>query len=799
MKLPIAWLRDYLDLDLTSDAIAERLATLGFPVEDIVRRPKISGVRIGRLARVEKHPDADRLQVCTVDIGADRMLTIATAATNVAAGNVVPVAIIGAELVGLTIAPRKMRGIASEGMLASAEELGLDGAWFEDGIMQLETTLPIGADFVEMFRLNDDVLDVEITANRVDAMSIVGLARELSASLGIALREPDLAPASDTTGEALASDISITLESLDCRRFVAQRFSDIVVTTAPFWMRVRLALAGQRPINNLVDVSNFVMFETAQPLHFYDSARLAGKRLVARDARDGEKIRTLDEADRALDARFLVIADDAEPQGIAGLKGGVTSEVTATTTEVLVEAATFSGPRVRRMSVALGLRTEASSRHEKGLPLGLAEWAARRTAFLLASLGARAHAPYAVGAPAEDAAPIVVPLARVGALLGTIVTADEATSALEGLGFSVTHALDAASGELAARTTLHVAPPFWRGDVRIAEDVVEEIARIVGYDRIEAVMPPVFDHAVPSRAYRDEKRVAHALAALGYREAISLAVQPASIAQTYAHANVPLPGKVLEIRNPLSEDQRYLRFSLLPGLIALAVKYRGDDAYRAFEIGRVFGDGDEIVETSGVAWLLALPRSEEPPWRDAGFLRAKGEAVALVRGLCGRTPETIGTSAPGWHPGKSASLLVDGTGVAIVGAVDPRLLAAFDIDARVYAGWMRFADLPAARVSTYRAPSKFPAVARDLALVVGPEIPALDIERAIRATKNGAIANVAVFDEYRGPQIPDGRKSIAVRVTFQRNDATLTDADADAEVAAILERLRERCGATIRT
>lgn len=340
MKLPIAWLRDYLTIDLSTDDIAARLATLGFPVDDIVRRPNLSGVRIGRLTRVEKHPDADRLQVCTVDIGTDRALTIATAATNVAAGQVVPVAIIGAELVGLTIGPRKMRGIASEGMLCSAEELGLEGAWFEDGIMQLETTLPIGADFIEMFRLNDDVLDVEITANRVDTMSIVGLARELAASLGVAIVEPALAVAASTT----ASDthaITVSIESADCTRFVGQRFSNVTVAPAPFWMRVRLALAGQRPINSLVDVSNFVMFETAQPLHFYDAARIAGGTLVARDARAGETMRTLDEADRTLDARFLVIADAAEPQGIAGLKGGATSEITSATTEILVEAATF--------------------------------------------------------------------------------------------------------------------------------------------------------------------------------------------------------------------------------------------------------------------------------------------------------------------------------------------------------------------------------------------------------------------------------------------------------------------------
>ncbi len=788
MKVPIAWLRDYLAIELSADDIAARLATLGFPVEDIVRRPRLSGVRIGRLAKVEKHPGADRLAVCSVDIGTERSLTIATAATNVAQGDVVPVAIIGAQLVGLTIAPRTMRGIASEGMLCSAEEVGLEGAWFDDGIMQLDRDLPIGADFVEMFRLNDDVFDVEITANRVDAMSVVGIARELSASLGIALREPEIAHGDDPAADS-ASAI-VTLESADCKRFIGQRFSDIVVAPAPFWMRVRLALAGQRPINNLVDVSNFVMFETAQPLHIYDYAHLTGGRLVARDARDGETIRTLDEADRALDARFLVIADDAELQGIAGLKGGATSEVTAATTDILVEAATFSGPRVRRMSVALGLRTEASSRHEKGLPLGLAEWAAKRTAQLLTSLGATAHASFAVGAEMTETRPIEVPLASVTGLLGMTVAADEARAALEHLGFAVS----ATSNDL----VLHVVPPFWRGDVRIAEDVIEEIGRVVGYDRIEAVMPPVFEQAVSSRAYRDERRVAHTLATLGYREAITLAVQPASVAQTYTRAGVALPGSIVEITNPLSEDQRYLRFSLVPGLVALAAKFFREGAYRTFEIGHVFADATEIMETAGVAWLLALPRIDEPVWRDVGFQHFKGESLALARELCGVHAETVTTTLPGWHPGKTASLVANGNDLATIGALDPRLIAAAGIDARVYAGWMRLADLPAYRVPTYRAPSRFPAIARDLALVVGADVPATAVEHAIRVGDGNGVANVSFFDEYRGPQVAPSHKSLGVRVTLQRHDATLTDTDADAYVAAILERLRERCGATIR-
>jgi phenylalanyl-tRNA synthetase beta chain len=797
MKLPIAWLRDYLDITLSSDDLAARFAQLGFPVDDVQRRTQLSGVLVGRLTRVEKHPSADRLQVCTVDVLGPRALTIATAATNVAAGDVVPVATIGAQLVGLSIAPRKMRGIDSEGMLCSAAELGLEATWFEDGILQLDDTLGLGTDVVETFRLNDDVLDVEITANRVDAMSIVGLARELAASLGATLREPRTEIERYHT--LATPDARVSIASADCKQFVAQRFSDVRVRTSPFWMRVRLALAGQRPINNLVDISNFVMLETAQPLHFYDFDRLAGRELVARDARAGETIRTLDGTERVLEPRFLVIADGNEPQSVAGLMGAAASEVTAETHELLVEAATFSGPRVRRMSVALGLRTEASTRHEKGLPPGLAPWAAARTAHLLQLEGATVHAPFSTPAqPSETPPAIRVGLDRFPALLGIEIDEGEALDALRRLGFDgAATSNDSQIGE-APRRCLDVTPPAWRGDVRIAEDVVEEVARITGYDRIVAEMPRVFDQVVSSAAYRQESQIAHALAALGYCEAITLALQPGNVAQTYRRAGVPLPGDVVEIVNPLSEDQRYLRFSLLPALLALAQRHTTGEPYRIFEIGHTFEGAGKLAETPVVAWLAVMPAQVEPAWRDGGFLAFKGESAAFVRTMTGRIPETSAAMEAGLHPGKTAALSLDGTTVAMIGAVDPRLCAAYDIVGRAYAGSMQLARLASYRAPRYRAPSKYPSVARDLALVVAPEVAASEIERAVRAGADGALKDVRVFDEYRGPQVGNGKKSVAVRIVLQRYDATLTDADADAHVSAILVALRERVGASIR-
>jgi phenylalanyl-tRNA synthetase beta chain len=792
VRVPLGWLRDYVDISLSSDEVAERFAQLGFPVESIERRTQLSGVVSGKLVRVEKHPNADRLQVCKVDVGAAELLTIATAATNVAEGQIVPVATIGAQLVGMSIAPREMRGVASQGMLCSAGELGLNADWFEDGILQLDAGSALGADVVAEFRLNDDVLEVEVTANRVDAMSVLGLARELAAATGQPLREPETA-----VRVAEPADAIVTIETPDCRRFVAQRFSQLHVKTAPFWMQVRLALAGQRPIDNLVDISNFVMLETAQPLHFYDFQRLAGGEIIVRDARPGEILRTLDGAERELDGSELVIADALEAQGLAGVMGGALSEVTSNTRELLLEAATFSGPRVRRMALALGMRTEASSRHEKGLPPGLSSLGAARAAHLLEREGATVHPPIAFGAPLPKPHAIALEFREVPKLLGVDLTGSEVERALRSLGF-VVESVQRSSQIDDLSNAIEVAPPYWRNDIAIKEDVIEEVGRVVGYDRIPAVQPPTFVQNVSSKDFHDEHRIAHNLASLGYRETVNFALQPASVAERFARAGIPLPGPAVEIANPLSEDQRYLRFSLLPGLLALAARFARSDELRLFEIGHTFEGAPEPFETAMAAWMLVTPDSAEPEWHDSGFLRHKGDSMALLRALTGRESEAVSAQLTGLHPGRTARLLVDGRDVASAGAVDPRLLAEFEIDAQVYAGFMRLADLPDYQVPRFKAPSRFPAVERDLALVVAKEIPAMDVAHAVREGGDGVLAGVQVFDEYRGPQIEPDKKSIAVRIVLQRDDATLTDAEADAHIRTILATLEERCGARIR-
>jgi phenylalanyl-tRNA synthetase beta chain len=773
VRVPISWLREFVALPPDAQAIADRLAMLGFPVAEIERRPAITGVVTARIAALEKHPNADRLQVAQVDVGAGAPLTIATAATNVAAGQTIAVATIGAQLPALTIAPRTMRGVASQGMMISAEELALPGDWFEDGIMQLEAGCALGVNVVDLFGLDTAVLDVEITTNRPDAMSMVGLARELAASYGTELRLPEFVnPGHDA--EPPGEEPQVLIESGDCYRFVSQRIDGVHVAPAPAWMRVRLALSGQRPINNLVDVSNYVMLETGQPLHFYDAQAIHGGRLIVRSARDGEKIVTLDDVARTLSPQALVIADDQRPLCLAGLMGGAVSEVGPETTAIVVEAANFNGARVRRMSNALALRTEASARHEKSLPPALTDLGAARAAVLLRDFGATVYRPHAYGQPLTRATAIALKVGDVQRLLGLPLTSQVIEHHLAALGCEI---------DRVGPETLAVTPPGWRGDLAIAADLIEEVARIEGYERIPAVVPSVAPHEISSAAFDLESRIAQVLAGLGYREILSQSLRNA--------------GSV-EVRNPLSEEQRFLRDSLAPGII----EYLAESAppVRVFEIGEVFDSrSDGLVEQSLLAFGFSADALEEPPWRDSHFLKLKGDCEQLLREITGRNAEVTRGAQPGLHPGKTALVTLDAREVAHLGRIDPRTAKAAGLRRPAYLCVVSIASLPAYDTPRYRVPSRYPSTYRDVALVVDIDVSARNVERAIAAAAGGLCTGATVFDEYRGPQIGEGRKSLATRVTLQRFDATITDEEADAAVSLLLDALQKEFGAEIRS
>lgn len=793
MRVPIMWLRDYVTLPENSDEIVARLATLGFPVDEIEARPALTSVVAGRITKLEKHPNADRLNLCTMDVGDGTPLLIATAATNVAQGQVVPVARIGAQLAGgLQIAPRKMRGIDSEGMLCSAAELGLPAEWFEDGIMQLEPSVPLGTDVVALYRLGDPVLEVDVTPNRPDALSIVGLARELAAAFGVPLREPATAASPNRASADDASyandDVRVTIETVDCKRFVFQRVSGVTVRPGAAWMRVRLALAGQRPIDNVVDISNFVMLELGQPLHFFDHARIAGAHLVVRDARDGERFTTLDGQERTLDARMIVIADDDGPTSLAGVMGGQRSEVQPDTTEVLIEAATWTGPRIRRTSTALKLRSEASSRFEKSLPPALTDLGAARAAHLLAAEGGTVRAPQAAGAPLAPPPAVALSTTEVQRLLGFEIGADEIERALGSLGFAVTQP-DRPEQPSEPAAYFSVVPPYWRNDVQIPADLVEEIARVVGYDRVRAEVPPVQPQAIGSAEFERENELATALAGLGYTEFLTLSLQPGSVARTWREAGLTIPAPV-EITNPLSEDQRWMRFALAPALLEFAARDRAVRPYRAFELGHVFADSQPAPEERVELTALHAGGPE-------AFGRLKSDVLALLRRVTGAEARVERGAYASLHPGKTAALRVGETLVGYVGVVDPRLARAYDVPEDAALATLFVAALPAKAVRQYAEPSKFPPVDRDLAVVVPLDVLAGELADAVRG--EALVRTAAVFDEYRGPQVGEGKKSLALRIVLQSDETTLTDEAAEAALGRIVAALRERFGATPRT
>ena len=704
-----------------------------------------------------------------------------------------------------------MRGIDSEGMLVSAEELDLEAEWFEDGIMQLDLGTPLGRNVIEYFRLDLPVLDVEVTTNRPDCLSLVGLARELSAALGVPLKFPDTSvlyggeyvdEAGNVVDQSYDSmDVRVTLESVDVNRYVAQRVSRLRVRPAKTWMRLRLALAGQRPISNLVDISNFVMLELGQPLHFFDFEKIGGKHIVVRDARPDEHLVTLDGTDRTLDPTALVIADDTQATGLAGLMGGLISEVSETTREIVIESANFTGPRIRRMATKLGMRTEASARNEKSLPIGLADVAAARAARLLEQEGGIIHMPRGFGKSAG--LPVVVDLykSEIGRLLGFTLSDAEIARALGALGFSVSSISDELLRErvglgnesLEDLKTFAVTVPYWRSDVQISADVVEEIARVVGYDRLAEVLPPVADQPIDSACFDREMELAYALAGLGYHECITLGLQPIAVAERWRSAGIAIPD-LLEITNPLSEDQRYLRFSLLPALLAHAERERARPL-RTFEIGHVFAT-DPPHETNTLTMLATSAKAGGPAWRDDAFAAAKSDVLAVLRRVTGREPSVARGTALGLHPGKTAEIRLDDRSVAWVGAVDPRLLRAHGLEDDVIASAILIDALPAKATRQFVPLSKYPSIARDVAIIIEPGVPAGDVVAIARAQP--LVARVDVFDEYRGPQIGADRKSLALHVVLQRADATLTDAEADAAVATIVAELGSRYGALLR-
>jgi len=836
MRIPLKWLAEYVNVTLPPEALARRLTLAGLECAAIESFPPGRGdwenVFVARVLQVAPHPNADRLRLATVEWGPGESgrQTVVCGAPNVAAGQKIAFARAGARLIdGHTGKPTalkvaRIRGVESAGMCCSERELGLSEE--HEGILVLPDDAPVGAPLADY--MGDTVLDLEVTANRPDCLSVLGIAREVAALTGQDVREPS---ASYSEGPQPAESLaSVTVEAPDlCPRYCGAVITGVRVAESPAWLQERLQAAGMRPINNVVDVTNYVMLEYGEPLHAFDLERLLDRRIVVRRARPGEALVTIDGGRRPLTPEMLVIADSRVPVALAGVMGGAESEVTAATTELLLEAANFNRASIRRTARALALRSEASLRFEKGLSPELPGPALRRACRLLHELagGTVARGTIDIYPGREPARSLLLPRAQIARILGTPMPDEQVERALRGLGFGVEPAAPSpALGEGKGEGGWEVAVPYWRTDIDSYFDLVEELARVVGYDVL-----PTASLAGPLPAYQPQpmlelkERLRDLMAAAGLQEVVTYPLVSKELLDKGASSPLPLgegkgEGAAEPVRayNPMSPAQEYLRTDLRPSMLATiaANEDRGERGQALFEVGRVYlprpRDLPEERETL-VAAFAGPWQARESGWlaqesRHVGtdFYDAKGALEGLLAALHlpasfepVLSPDMVGTEDPLLLPGRSARVSVGGAEVGSVGEVRPEALRAFDISAPTVALFaVELATLlPLVGAGRGYTPlSRYPSVGRDIAILVDAGTPSARVEGIVRAQP--LVASVTPFDVYQGEGIPPGKKSMAYHIVYQSPEHTLTDEEVDRAQAGILRRLERELGTTLR-
>ena len=790
MKVLLSWLKEFApDIDGDPAALSDVLSALGLTVEDMIVTGSVpDGVVLGRVLELRPHPDADRIQIVEVDDGSGTTLQVCCGAFNMAVGDLVPLARVGTVMPsGLEIARRKLRGQASEGMCCSEIELELgDDA---EGIMILNDRVGAsagpGMPLSEALGLEPDVLwDLDVGANRPDAMSVMGVARDLAAGLGVGFEPPDWSTPEAGPGIAEVAAVEVVDPTL-CGRFVGRVLRHTGAGPSPAWMANRLTALGMRPISSIVDISNYVMLELGQPSHTFDLGRVRGARIRVRRASDGETVTTLDGAHRILATGDGVIADgDDSVIGIAGVMGGASTEIDADTTDVLVEMAWWDPPSISRTAKRLNLSSEAATRFRRGADWGYnVERCMNRFVQLAAQQGAQV-APGMIDERGNlsDRRPLRVRTARVNSLLGTGLSAEEMADHLRSIGFGV---------DPAAGAEMDVTIPTWRWDTETETDIAEEVARLHGYENIERTVPTANEAGGLSAYQQDRRLVREVLVGAGCYE-----TQPMPFVAPGALAAVGLPEDGITLSNPVDDSESVLRTSLLPGqLRAVAYNQRhfnGD--VRLFEIGHVYLPAPEGQLLPDEREFLAVALSGEEAPAAVAVLDLLAEALALP------AVELRESVLPGMHPTRAAELVVAGQRRGAVGEVDPEVLSACGVAGRV--AWLQL-DLqevlggPRAR-RRYRPVSKYPPSDVDLAFVVPDRVAAAQVERALRASAGSLLARLELFDAYRGTGVPDGSRSLAYRLRFQALDRTLTDAEVAEVRQRCIDETSRRTGATLR-
>ncbi|MFH2204692.1 MAG: phenylalanine--tRNA ligase subunit beta [Elusimicrobiota bacterium] len=819
MKISYNWLKERIPLEMPADELARHLLKIGFEVAEIAHLgPDFKGVVVGEVLKVEKHPDADRLKVCQVSDG-EETFSVVCGAPNVAEGQRIPFAKIGARLAGdLKIKKSKIRGAVSHGMICSSKELNLpekDGA--DSGILVLPPDSELGADFAQALGEPDAVLDVDITPNRPDCLSHIGLARELAVHFNLAVTPP--LPPKGGLPEGGGASFPITIDdAAQCARYHGRIIEGIRVAPSPPWLAERLRAVGLRPINNIVDVTNYVLLETGQPLHAFDADKIDGARIRVRDARPDEKILALDGLEHALTPSDLVIADASRPVAVAGIIGGEETSVTAGTTRIFIECAHFHPGRIRRGAKRLNLRTDSSYRFERGTDIAGIPAAAERAAALIIELAGGRAGAVADTRPAPPApAGIEISAARINAILGADYPPERITAVLKALSEDM-----ADNGE-----TLTVYPPSHRLDLETAWDLAEEIGRHLGYGAVPNDAGPVRLpklESLPLSALADSRR--ELLVGLGFYEAYCYDFLSAAELRRGGGAAEDRP----RLRNPISQDWQYLRGALLPGLLrSAALNFnRGADGLRLFELGRVYRQEDgTVAERTHLAGILAGPATSTAHWAstrtEPDFFEVKGVVAALLAGSGAglRAPD----SENGIHHPKACLDIFRGERrVGRFGLLHPTLLKNWDLEGRAVAAFEleldAMADLPAAAApldanavkkaaAAAREPaaapamkfkpfSAFPSSSRDISILVDAGVEYARVEQALRDHGGAGLGRIVLIDLFTGEGVPAGRKSLTIRLTFSHPDRTLRDEEIQTHVETLLAALARLLGAELR-
>lgn len=799
MLLSRKWLNEFVPVDVDDRTFAEDMTLSGSKVEITeIEGEEISNVVVGRVVEIKRHENSDHMWICQVDVGEEAPIQIVTGAQNVSQGDLVPVAKHNSTLPGgVKITKGKLRGEKSNGMLCSYKELGMtDNDWpysIVDGIFLLNSDpdlkakdLKPGDDIRTAIGLDDHVVEFEITPNRPDCLSVIGLAREAAVTYGKTMAKHEPVVKGGGVGN-LTELLDVETPATDlCPRYTARMVRNVKIGPSPKWMRDRLRASGVRPINNIVDITNYVMLEYGQPMHAFDYRYVNGGKIVVRRAEDGETLTTLDGNVRQLNSSMLVIADEHRAVGLAGIMGGENSEIVEDTVDVVFESANFNGTSIRRTALALGMRTEASAKFEKGLDILNTLPAVNRACELVEMLGAGEVLDGTIDILNFVPQPKQLKLRadKINALLGTDIDAAEMCRILQELGFGV-------DGDI-------ITVPSWRGDVEHYSDLAEEVARFYGYNQIPTTaMTGVTTRGGYSPEQMLERSLGTVCRSLGYDEIITYSfISPTYYDKIRLPEDSPLR-KSMKIMNPLGEDTSIMRTTVMPSMLEILTRnynYRNKEAH-LYELGRTYFEREDGMADEPKHLSLGVYGPEE------SFFTLKGAVETILDSIRAEDMTYVAEkSDPSYHPGRCAKVYVNGQEVGTLGQIHPLVAANYGVDAELYYADLKFDALFASRGADpeYQPLPKFPAVTRDIAVLVDKAVTVGAMESSIQAAAKGLLKDVTLFDIYEGAKLPTGKKSVAFNLVLRADDRSLTAQEADDEVNLVLERLKKDFGAMLR-